>query len=151
MELNSLTAISPLDGRYRQKVNDLDLYFSAFGLFKYRLIVEIEYFIALCEIPLPQLSDFGKENYVVLRSICEGFNIEDALAIKEKERVTNHDVKAVEYFIKEKFNQMGLSRWSEFIHFGKIYRCLQGHMDNQPLQQDWEKKLVYSFPDWTDN
>ena len=100
MELNSLTAISPLDGRYRQKVDELDLYFSEFGLFKYRLMVEIEYFIALCDIPLPQLIDFKKDNYKLLRSIYEDFTIDDALIIKEKEKITNHDVKAVEYFIK---------------------------------------------------
>ena len=118
MELNSLTAISPLDGRYRQKVEELDLYFSEFGLFKYRLMVEIEYFIALCDIPLPQLVDFKKDNYKVLRSIYEDFTIADALIIKEKEKVTNHDVKAVEYYIKEKFSQSGWGRWGEFIHFG---------------------------------
>jgi len=118
MELNTLTAISPLDGRYRQKVDELDLYFSEFGLFRYRLMVEIEYFIALCEIPLPQLSDFRKDNYKILRSLYEDFNIEDALNIKDKEKVTNHDVKAVEYFIKEKFLQSGWDKWSEFIHFG---------------------------------
>jgi adenylosuccinate lyase len=118
MELNSLTAISPLDGRYRQKVDELDLYFSEFGLFRYRLLVEIEYFIALCDIPLPQLSDFKKDNYKLLRSIYEDFTIDDALAIKEKEKITNHDVKAVEYFIKERFFKAGFGKWSEFIHFG---------------------------------
>jgi adenylosuccinate lyase len=118
MELNSLTAISPLDGRYRSKVDALDLYFSEFGLFRYRLMVEIEYFIALCDIPLPQLSDFKKDNYKLLRSIYEDFTIEDALMIKEKEKITNHDVKAVEYFIKERFFQAGWGKWSEFIHFG---------------------------------
>jgi adenylosuccinate lyase len=118
MELNSLTAISPLDGRYRQKVNELDLYFSEFGLIKYRLMVEIEYFIALCEIPLPQLADYKKENYKVLRSIYEDFEIEDAEKIKEREKITNHDVKAIEYFLKERFFHAGWGKWSEFIHFG---------------------------------
>ena len=118
MELNSLTAISPLDGRYRQKVDELDLYFSEFALFRYRLLVEIEYFIALCDIPLPQLSDFKKDNYKILRSIYENFTIEDALIIKEKEKITNHDVKAVEYYIKDRFFQSGWGKWSEFIHFG---------------------------------
>jgi adenylosuccinate lyase len=118
MELNSLTAISPLDGRYRQKVNELDLYFSEFGLIKYRLMVEIEYFIALCDIPLPQLSDFKKENYKSLRSIYEDFEIVDAEKIKEREKITNHDVKAIEYFLKEKFFHTGWGKWSEFIHFG---------------------------------
>jgi adenylosuccinate lyase len=118
MELNSLTAISPLDGRYRQKVNELDLYFSEFGLFKYRLMVEVEYFIALCEIPLPQLSDFKKENYKELRSIYEDFDLSDAEKIKEREKITNHDVKALEYFLKERFFHSGWGKWSEFIHFG---------------------------------
>jgi adenylosuccinate lyase len=118
MELNFLTAISPLDGRYRQKVDELDLYFSEFGLIRYRLLVEIEYFIALCEIPLPQLSDFRKENYKTLRSIYEDFDLSGAEKIKEKEKVTNHDVKAIEYFLKEKFFQLGWGKWSEFIHFG---------------------------------
>jgi len=118
MELNFLTAISPLDGRYRQKVDELDLYFSEFGLIRYRLMVEIEYFIALCDIPLPQLADFKKDNFKLLRSIYEDFDLTDAEKIKEREKITNHDVKAVEYFLKEKFFQSGWGKWSEFIHFG---------------------------------
>ncbi len=118
MELNNLTAISPLDGRYRHKVDDLDIYFSEFGLIKYRLLVEIEYFIALCDIPLPQLADFKKENYSVLRELYEDFSVQEAMKIKETERITNHDVKAVEYYLKEKFFQMGWGNWSEFVHFG---------------------------------
>jgi adenylosuccinate lyase len=118
MELNILTAISPLDGRYRQKVADLDLYFSEFGLIRYRLMVEIEYFIALCNIPLPQLLDFKKDNFKILRSIYEDFDLTDAEKIKEREKITNHDVKAIEYFLKEKFFQSGWGMWSEFIHFG---------------------------------
>jgi adenylosuccinate lyase len=118
MELNILTAVSPLDGRYRQKAGDLDLYFSEFGLIRYRVLVEIEYFIALCDIPLPQLREFRKENYPVLRSFYDEFSLKDAEKIKETERITNHDVKAVEYFLKEKFFQSGLGRWSEFLHFG---------------------------------
>jgi len=118
MELNFLTAISPLDGRYRQKVDELDLYFSEFGLIRYRLLVEVEYFISLCQIPLPQLEDFRKDSFNELRSIYEDFTIGDAEKIKEKEKITNHDVKAVEYFLKERFFQLGLGKWSEFIHFG---------------------------------
>ncbi len=118
MELNSLTAISPLDGRYRQKVDELDVYFSEYALIYYRLLVEVEYFIALCDIPLPQLADFKKENYTVLRAFHEEFTFDDALKIKEIEKTTNHDVKAVEYFLKEKFFQSGMGKWSEFIHFG---------------------------------
>ena len=118
MELNFLTAISPLDGRYRQKVDELDLYFSEFGLIRYRLMVEIEYFIARCGIPLPQLQDFKKDNYKVLRSIYEDFDLTDAEKIKEREKVTNHDIKAIEYYLKERFFQSGWGKWSEFIHFG---------------------------------
>ncbi|MCU0455654.1 MAG: adenylosuccinate lyase [Bacteroidales bacterium] len=118
MDLNSLTAISPLDGRYRQKVDELGQYFSEFGLIKYRLMVEVEYFIALCNIPLPQLADFRKENFKELRSVYEDFVVADAVKIKEKEKTTNHDVKAVEYYLKERFFQMGWGKWSEFIHFG---------------------------------
>ncbi|HAM10242.1 MAG: adenylosuccinate lyase [Bacteroidetes bacterium GWE2_41_25] len=118
MELNSLTAISPLDGRYRSKVDELHLYFSEYGLIKYRLMVEIEYFIALCGIPLPQLNDFRKENFKQLRSIYEDFDLSDAEKIKEREKITNHDIKAIEYFLKERFFQAGWGRWSEFIHFG---------------------------------
>ena len=118
MELNSLTAISPLDGRYRSKVDELHLYFSEYGLIRYRLMVEIEYFIALCDIPLPQLIDFRKENFKQLRSIYEDFDLTDADKIKEREKITNHDIKAIEYFLKEKFFQSGWGKWSEFIHFG---------------------------------
>jgi adenylosuccinate lyase len=118
MELNNLTAISPLDGRYRQKTGELDIYFSEFGLIRYRLMVEIEYFIALCDIPLPQLSDFRKENITTLRAFYEDFNVKEAEKVKETEKITNHDVKAVEYYLKEKFFQAGWGKWSEFIHFG---------------------------------
>jgi adenylosuccinate lyase len=118
MELNFLTAISPIDGRYRQKIDELDLYFSEFGLIRYRLMVEIEYFIALCDIPLPQLLDFKKDNFKILRSMYEDFDLTDAEKIKEREKVTNHDIKAIEYFLKEKFFQSGWGKWSEFIHFG---------------------------------
>ena len=118
MDMNSLTAISPLDGRYRHKVDGLGSYFSEYGLIKYRLIVELEYFIALCDIPLPQLEDFRKENYTSLRAIYEDFDIAEAEKIKASERITNHDVKAVEYYLKEKFFQAGWGKWSEFIHFG---------------------------------
>jgi adenylosuccinate lyase len=118
MELNFLTAISPLDGRYRQKVDELDLYFSEFGLIRYRLMVEIEYFIALCDIPLPQLTEFRKDNFKSLRSIYEDFDLTEAEKIKEREKITNHDVKAIEYYLKEKFFQSGWGKWSEFIHFG---------------------------------
>jgi len=118
MELNNLMAISPLDGRYRQKVGELENYFSEFGLIRYRLMVEVEYFIALCDIPLPQLSDFRKDNYTPLRAFYEDFDVREAEKVKETEKITNHDVKAIEYYLKEKFFQAGWGKWSEFIHFG---------------------------------
>ncbi|MGL5787858.1 MAG: adenylosuccinate lyase [Bacteroidales bacterium] len=118
MLLNSLTAISPIDGRYRDKSVELANFFSEFALIKYRVLVEIEYFIALCEIPLPQLKDVEPAVYPELRAIYEAFSEKDAAHIKEIEAVTNHDVKAVEYFIKEKFDNLGLEAYKEFIHFG---------------------------------
>jgi adenylosuccinate lyase len=118
MELNFLTSISPIDGRYRHQIEELDLYFSEFGLIRYRLMVEIEYFISLCNIPLPQLADFKKDNFKDLRSIYEEFDLTDAEKIKEREKITNHDVKAIEYFLKERFFQSGWGKWNEFIHFG---------------------------------
>ncbi len=118
MILNSLTAISPVDGRYRQQIENLAPYFSEFGLIHYRVRVEIEYFIALCELPLPQLEGFDKNLYKNLRAIYEAFSENDALKIKEVEKTTNHDVKAVEYFIKDAFEALGIAQYSEFIHFG---------------------------------
>ena len=118
MSLSSLNAISPIDGRYRNKVNALAPFFSEEALIKYRVLVEIEYFIALCELPLPQLEGVAHSTFDSLRAIYTSFSSEDALAIKEIESVTNHDVKAVEYFIKEKFDTLGLSAYKEFIHFG---------------------------------
>ena len=102
MELTPLTAISPIDGRYRSKTESLDAYFSEFALIRYRIRVEIEYFIALCELPLPQLANFPRDLFPQLRDIYENFSQDDAARVKEIESVTNHDVKAVEYFIKEK-------------------------------------------------
>lgn len=118
MSLSPLNAISPIDGRYRNKVSSLADYFSEEALIKYRVQVEIDYFIALCEIPLPQLKDFDTSKFDDLREIYTQFSTEDALAIKAIEKVTNHDVKAVEYFIKEKFDALNLNAHKEFIHFG---------------------------------
>ncbi|MGB5419163.1 adenylosuccinate lyase [Algibacter sp.] len=118
MSLSALNAISPIDGRYRSKVSELAPYFSEEALIKYRVLVEIEYFIALCEIPLPQLQDLETAIFDSLRAIYKDFSSEDALAIKKIESVTNHDVKAVEYFIKEKFDKLNLTKYKEFIHFG---------------------------------
>lgn len=118
MEIHPLISISPIDGRYHLKTKELNNYFSEFALFKYRTLVEVEYFIALCEIPLPNLTSFPTENYSKLRSLYKTFSLQDALKIKEIEMVTNHDVKAVEYFIKIKFDELNLSEFKEFIHFG---------------------------------
>ncbi|GET27772.1 adenylosuccinate lyase [Prolixibacter sp. NT017] len=118
MDLQALTAISPIDGRYRGKVEELDEYFSEFALIKYRVFVEVEYFISLTEIPLPQLKSFDSSLKEKLRAIYEDFSLEDAQHIKDTEKVTNHDVKAVEYFVKEKFDGLGLETFKEFIHFG---------------------------------
>ena len=119
MELDILTAISPIDGRYRNKTAALATYFSEYALMKYRTRVEIEYFIALCEIPLPQLADFDKSRLAALRAIYEQFSETDAARVKEIESVTNHDVKAIEYFIKEKIDAIGgMDAYKEFIHFG---------------------------------
>lgn len=118
MLLNKLTAISPIDGRYRNQVEKLSEYFSEFALIRYRVRVEIEYFIALCEMPLPQLKGFDKHMYASLRMIYTEFTEVDATKIKEIETVTNHDVKAVEYFIKSKFERLHIEQYQEFIHFG---------------------------------
>ena len=114
----SLTAISPIDGRYAGKTLPLQAFFSEQALIKYRVRVEIEYFIALCEIPLPQLSEFDKQKFQKLRDIHINFSDENALEIKKIEQTTNHDVKAVEYFIKQQFDCLGLEKYKEFIHFG---------------------------------
>ncbi|MDQ1770708.1 adenylosuccinate lyase [Labilibaculum sp. A4] len=116
--MQSLTAISPVDGRYRDKVDVLGEYFSEYALVRYRVLVEVEYFIALCEVPLPQLKDFDKDLFADLRSLYLDFTVEDAQKVKDIESVTNHDVKAVEYFIKEKFDALNLHKYKEFIHFG---------------------------------
>lgn len=118
MKLSPLTAISPIDGRYRSKTEKLTEYFSEYALIKYRVLIEVEYFIALCELPLPQLNSVDKELFPKLREIVTDFTESDALGIKEIEKITNHDVKAVEYFLKEKFDTLGLDEYKEFIHFG---------------------------------
>jgi adenylosuccinate lyase len=118
MKLSALTAISPVDGRYSNKVENLWKYFSEFALIKYRVFVEVEYFIALCEIPLPQLKEIKGEKINGLREIHLNFSVENAERVKDIESITNHDVKAVEYFVKEEFDKLGLEKYKEFIHFG---------------------------------
>ena len=119
MNLDALTAVSPIDGRYRGKTKKLAEYFSEYALIKYRIRVEIEYFITLCELPLPQLADFDHANFDALRDIYRKFTEEGAARVKEIEKVTNHDVKAVEYYIKEQIDKIGdFEKYKEFIHFG---------------------------------
>ncbi len=118
MSLSPLQAISPIDGRYASKTNALVPFFSEEALIKYRVKIEVEYFIALCELPLPQLESVDHSTFTSLRELYQDFTTEDAQAIKDIEKVTNHDVKAVEYFIKEKFDSLGLEKFKEFIHFG---------------------------------
>jgi adenylosuccinate lyase len=118
MNLTELTAISPVDGRYRNKTQELANYFSEWALIKYRLQVEVEYFILLCELPLPQLLDFPSHQFSSIRAVYDSFGPEEGIRVKEIESITNHDVKAVEYYLKEQFERLGLERYKEFIHFG---------------------------------
>lgn len=118
MELTVLNAISPVDGRYRKQVEGLAYFFSEAALINYRVYVEVEYFIALCQIPLPQLKDVTNQDFDNLRALCRDFTFTDAAEVKEIESITNHDVKAVEYYLKKKFDKMGLAKYKEFLHFG---------------------------------
>ncbi|MCK4662146.1 MAG: adenylosuccinate lyase [Bacteroidales bacterium] len=161
MELHELSAISPIDGRYRNKVDELDQYFSEYALIKYRLLVEIEYFIALCNLPITQLKEFNKNDYEKLREIYFEFDINNAKRIKEIESTTNHDVKAVEYFLKEKFEKIGFGKFKEFIHFGltsqdinntAIPYSLRDAINNiyYPLLEDTIDKLTSLSDAWAD-
>ena len=118
LEFSPLTAVSPIDGRYHGKTESLSNYFSEFALIKYRVRVEVEYFIALCELPLPQLAGIDSAVFAQLRSIYQNFSVAEAQRVKDIEKVTNHDVKAVEYLLKEEFDRLGLEQYKEFIHFG---------------------------------
>lgn len=158
-ELTKLSAISPVDGRYRNTTEPLADYFSEAALIKYRVLVEIEYFIALCELPLPQLAGFDQSRYAALRSIYIDFTEADAQQIKNIEKITNHDVKAVEYFIKEKFDALQLTSQKEFIHFGltsqdinntAIPYSVKDAMNNclLPVLQDVVSKLTAYAKEW---
>ncbi|WP_165040261.1 adenylosuccinate lyase [Dysgonomonas sp. ZJ709] len=161
MKLSPLTAISPIDGRYRSKTDNLASYFSEYALIKYRVLVEVEYFIALCELPLPQLKNVDKNVFPQLRSIVSDFTEADALNIKEIEKTTNHDVKAVEYFIKEKFDILNLNDNKEFIHFGltsqdinntSIPLSLKDALNEvyYPMVEELITKLKNKSNDWAD-
>ncbi|MCQ2118517.1 MAG: adenylosuccinate lyase [Bacteroidales bacterium] len=138
MDYNSLLAVSPIDGRYSAKAEPLRQYFSEYALIRNRVRVEIEYFIALCRIPLPQLESFGEgtgrtsdELFTELRRLYQEMTPEDAMRVKEHEKVTNHDVKAVEYYIKDRFKELGITRWQEFVHFGLTSQDINN--TSQPL------------------
>lgn len=159
--MTSLQAISPIDGRYSSKTQPLADYFSEQALIKYRVRVEIEYFIALCEHNLPQLKDVDTSTFPDLRKIYKNFSTEDALEIKEIEKTTNHDVKAVEYFIKDRFDKLGLSRFKEFIHFGltsqdinntAVPLSVKEAMEEiyTPALKDLLEKLEQLAQDWKD-
>ena len=137
MELTSLSAISPVDGRYRKPVEKLAEYFSEGALIRYRVRVEIEYFIALCNLPLPQLTDIDKGMFENLRRLYKNFSQKDAQKIKDIEKVTNHDVKAVEYYIKDAFDGLGLNRYKEFIHFGLTSQDINNTAIPSSLKDAW--------------
>jgi adenylosuccinate lyase len=145
MNLDNLTAVSSVDGRYGTKTAPLREYFSEFALIKYRVHVEVEYFIALCEIPLPQLQHFDKSLFSSLRDLVLNFSLEDALQIKETEKVTNHDVKAVEYFLKEKFDGLGLEEFKEFIHFGLTSQDINNTATPLMLKDGLENSILPSL------
>jgi adenylosuccinate lyase len=147
MEFSSLEAISPVDGRYRRVTERLADYFSEAALIKYRVLVEVEYFIALCELPLPQLKSFDKMAFNALRAVHKNFSLEDARHVKEIEKVTNHDVKAVEYFLKEKFDDLGLQAFKEFIHFGLTSQDINNTAGPCSLKQACEEVLTPVFED----
>ena len=161
MNFSSLTAISPVDGRYQSKTSELQPYFSEFGLIKYRVIVEVEYFIAMVESGVKALADFPKEKYADMREICTSFSEADAIEIKETEKVTNHDVKAVEYFVKDKMRALGLDKYLEFVHFGltsqdinntSIPLSLKEAVENEylPLLDQLIAKLEGYSKEWKD-
>lgn len=147
MNISQLNAISPIDGRYRGKVSELADYFSEEALIKYRVLVEIEYFIALCQIPLSQLSGFDTALFENLRNIYVDFSSDDAQKIKDIEKVTNHDVKAVEYFIKEQFDTLGLQAYKEFIHFGLTSQDINNTAIPLSIKDAVTKVYMPSFKD----
>jgi len=145
MELSPLTSISPVDGRYRKQTEDLAKYFSEYALIRSRIYVEIEYFILLCEIPLPQLKTLKKDHFKKIRKIYSDFNPVEALKIKEIEKSTNHDVKAVEYYLKEKFKKIGIAEFSEFVHFGLTSQDINNTAIPLLLKEAFEKYLKLLF------
>ena len=145
MQLTELNAISPIDGRYRSKTKSLSPYFSEEALIKYRVLVEIEYFISLCQIPLPQLANVNTNVFENLRDIYRNFSTQNALWIKETEKTTNHDVKAVEYFIKNAFEKLQLSEYKEFIHFGLTSQDINNTAIPLSTKEAFEKVYLKSL------
>ncbi len=161
MNFSSLTAISPIDGRYQSRTKELQTYFSEFGLIKYRVVVEVEYLIALASAAVGPLSDFPKDKFEDLRTICQNFSEEDANWIKTTERTTNHDVKAVEYFLKSKMSELGLEKYLEFVHFGLTSQDINNtsvplslkeaiHEQYLPLMENLVSKLESFQEEWKD-
>lgn len=145
MEFSSLEAISPIDGRYRKATQKLANYFSEGALIKYRVLIEVEYFIALCELPLPQLKSVDRKLFEPLRAIYKKFSLTDARRVKEIEKVTNHDVKSVEYFLKEKFDELNLQAYKEFIHFALTSQDINNTALPLSMKQAWEEVLAPSL------
>lgn len=145
-----LTAISPIDGRYAAKTSELSEYFSEYALIKYRVFVEIQYFKALCELPLPQLADFPKDKLTDLSAVATNFSLENAKKIKQTERTTNHDVKAVEYFIKEQFDRLGISQYKEFVHFGLTSQDINNTAVPLSIKEAIVKVFLPNLADVTD-
>jgi adenylosuccinate lyase len=137
MMLSSLSAISPVDGRYRKAVEKVAEYFSEGALIRYRVRIEVDYFIALCNLPLPQLKDIDQKMFESMRRLYQGFSQEDAQKVKDIEKITNHDVKAVEYFIKEQFEKLGLHRYKEFVHFGLTSQDINNTAIPFSLKEAW--------------
>jgi len=141
-ENNELWAVSPVDGRYRNKTENLKNYFSEAALIRYRVLVEVEYFISLCTYPLPQLGDFDFTMFEKLRDIYENFRKKDARRIKEIEKITNHDVKAVEYFLRDKFDELGLAKYKEFIHFGLTSQDINNTAVPMSLRDAYKNEML---------
>ncbi len=147
MNLSTLTAVSPVDGRYRRTCQGLSDYFSEAALIRYRVQVEVEYFIALCNLPIPQLKSIDKNLFDTLRNIYRNFSTEDALRVKDIEKVTNHDVKAVEYLLKEKFDALGLESFKEFIHFGLTSQDINNTAVPLSMKDAWFDVLLPGIED----
>jgi len=147
MNLSTLTAVSPVDGRYRRICQGLSDYFSEAALIRYRVQVEVEYFIALCNLPIPQLKSIDKNLFDTLRNIYRNFSTEDALRVKDIEKVTNHDVKAVEYLLKEKFDALGLESFKEFIHFGLTSQDINNTAVPLSMKDAWFDVLLPAIED----